>query len=163
MYLLLCTGGRIYCGIAKDLDKRLAQHVRGAGARFTRAFPPQQLLAAFSCEDHGRALRLELAIKALGRADKLRLARGEIEPHGFEGLETAWLGADAKPARAGVYRLAGVEPEERPGGLQTRFAHWHPSLGWGHPAETIDAAHARRHASFVPSQTMRWRGLALRH
>ncbi|TXK66008.1 GIY-YIG nuclease family protein [Alkalisalibacterium limincola] len=40
VYLLECRGGRIYTGVARDVEQRLRAHAAGTGARFTRAHPP---------------------------------------------------------------------------------------------------------------------------
>jgi putative endonuclease len=74
VYLLECRGGRVYTGIATDVDRRLAEHVAGKGARFTRAHPPVRELARFPCADRPSALRREAAIKRLPAAQKRLLA-----------------------------------------------------------------------------------------
>lgn len=74
VYLLECRGGRIYTGIATDVDRRLAEHRAGRGARFTRAHPPERELARFPCADRPEALRREAAIKRLNAAAKRVLA-----------------------------------------------------------------------------------------
>ena len=74
VYLLECRGGRIYTGIATDVDRRLAEHRAGRGARFTRAHPPERELARFPCADRPEALRREAAIKRLNAAAKRALA-----------------------------------------------------------------------------------------
>ena len=75
VYVLNCRGNRLYTGIAKDVMARFSQHQTGKGARFTRAFPPEQLLAAAPFPDHSTALREERRIKALTRQEKLLLVR----------------------------------------------------------------------------------------
>lgn len=71
VYLLECAGGRLYAGVTPDLAARYAAHGAGRGARFTRSFPPQRLLAARRCPDRSAALRAEAALKKLRRPDKL--------------------------------------------------------------------------------------------
>jgi len=73
VYLIACRGGAIYTGIARDVAARYAQHVAGAGARYTRANPPQKLLAKFACPSQSVAGRIEAAIKKLAPADKMKL------------------------------------------------------------------------------------------
>ncbi|MFO1323561.1 MAG: GIY-YIG nuclease family protein [Burkholderiales bacterium] len=73
VYLVACRNGAIYTGIARDVAARFAQHAAGAGARYTRANPPTQLLAKFRCASQSEAGRLESAIKKLRAADKRRL------------------------------------------------------------------------------------------
>jgi putative endonuclease len=73
VYLLECTDGSIYTGIALDVDARYAAHCRGAGARYTRAHPPLRLLARFAHADRSSALKAEHAIKQLTPAAKRAL------------------------------------------------------------------------------------------
>lgn len=73
VYLARCADGTLYCGVAKDVAARLAQHDAGKGARYTRGRGPLALLAKRRCASRGEALRLELAVKALPREEKERL------------------------------------------------------------------------------------------
>lgn len=70
VYLLRCRGDRLYCGITNDLPERWRAHHEGRGARFTRAFPPEELLGAVDVGQRGTALRIEAAIKRLPRDRK---------------------------------------------------------------------------------------------
>lgn len=72
-YLLECADGTLYCGITNDLDRRLAAHNAGEGAKYTRGRGPLLLVHAEPCADKSTALRREMEIKALSRADKLAL------------------------------------------------------------------------------------------
>ncbi|GAB3736732.1 GIY-YIG nuclease family protein [Silanimonas algicola] len=72
VYVLRCRGDRLYCGIAKDVEARYAEHRAGKGAKFTRAFPPETILAAIRIAGKPQALREERAFKALGRPRKLQ-------------------------------------------------------------------------------------------
>ena len=74
VYLLECRGGRVYTGIATDVERRIAEHRAGRGARFTRAHPPERELARFPCPDRPFALRAEAAVKRLAPAAKRALA-----------------------------------------------------------------------------------------
>ncbi len=40
MYILLCSNGQYYTGSTKDLERRLAQHLNGEGANFTKKICP---------------------------------------------------------------------------------------------------------------------------
>ncbi|MBC5781320.1 GIY-YIG nuclease family protein [Ramlibacter sp. USB13] len=71
LYLLECEGGVFYAGIALDVERRFYQHLFGTGAKFTRARPPLRVLAAREYPSKSHALRAELALKALARADKV--------------------------------------------------------------------------------------------
>jgi putative endonuclease len=74
VYLARCADGTLYCGIARDVSARIAAHDAGKGARYTRGRGPLAVVATRRCLDQGLALRLERAVKALPRADKLALA-----------------------------------------------------------------------------------------
>lgn len=73
VYLLECADGTYYCGIAKRLDFRLAQHngLKPGGAKYTRSRRPVKLLASRACDDKRTACRLEYAVKAAPREKKL--------------------------------------------------------------------------------------------
>lgn len=72
-YLLECVDGTLYCGITNDLEKRLAMHNAGEGAKYTRGRIPVKLAYIERCPDKSAALRREMEIKALPRAEKLLL------------------------------------------------------------------------------------------
>ncbi|HUS23792.1 MAG TPA: GIY-YIG nuclease family protein [Candidatus Binatia bacterium] len=70
LYLVECRGGRLYCGIARKPRARFAQHAAGKGAKFTRAFGAQKLLAMRRCASRSAALKAEYALKQLTRPQK---------------------------------------------------------------------------------------------
>jgi putative endonuclease len=74
VYLARCADDTLYCGIARDVSARIAAHDCGKGARYTRGRGPLEVLATRGCRDQGLALRIERAVKALTRTDKLALA-----------------------------------------------------------------------------------------
>jgi putative endonuclease len=73
VYIVRCSDGTLYVGIARDVVARIAAHDAGRGARYTRGRGPLRLLATRRCATHGDALRVELALKRLTRAEKLEL------------------------------------------------------------------------------------------
>ena len=78
VYLLECADGTFYCGIAKDVPKRLAQHngeVPG-GARYTCGRRPVRLLGSRECLSKSGALKLEYAVKHRPRSKKLATLLG---------------------------------------------------------------------------------------
>jgi putative endonuclease len=78
VYILRCADGTFYTGIAKDVEKRVAQHNAGKGARYTRTRLPVEVIYLEACLGRAQALSREHAIKQLGREGKERLvARGE--------------------------------------------------------------------------------------
>jgi putative endonuclease len=70
VYVARCADGTLYCGIARDVARRIAEHDAGAGARYTRGRGPLRVVLVRRCRGKGRALRLEYAIKQLSRAQK---------------------------------------------------------------------------------------------
>ena len=72
--LARCADGTLYCGIARDVAARIAAHDAGTGARYTRGRGPLHVVLIRRCHGHGRALRLEHAIKQLSRTAKEALA-----------------------------------------------------------------------------------------
>ena len=73
VYLLRCRDGSLYCGWTTDVDRRLAAHRAGRGARYTRSRLPVRLAASVEVADATAARRLEARVKQMTRAQKLRL------------------------------------------------------------------------------------------
>ena len=73
LYILRCGDGTLYTGIARDVEKRLAAHRSGKGAKYTRGRGPLEIVYRERCVDHGEALRREYAVKQLTREEKERL------------------------------------------------------------------------------------------
>jgi len=63
VYLVTCSDGSLYCGIAKDVTARIARHNAGKGAKYTKTRLPVKLAAVSGCLSKGDALRLEYRIK----------------------------------------------------------------------------------------------------
>ena len=74
VYLLQCRDGSLYCGWTDDLERRVTTHNAGKGARYTRSRGPVRLVWSEEVSDRSAALKRELAIKRLTRAEKLALA-----------------------------------------------------------------------------------------
>ena len=70
LYLLECENGSYYAGITTDIERRFAEHVFGIGARYTRANPPQRVVAIKEFPDRASASRGEAALKKLPRSAK---------------------------------------------------------------------------------------------
>lgn len=73
VYVLECADGTLYTGIARDAAARLAVHNSGRGAKYTRSRLPVTLRYRETQPDKGAALRRELEIKGMTRAEKLKL------------------------------------------------------------------------------------------
>jgi putative endonuclease len=75
VYILRCGDDSLYTGISNDVAARLARHNAGKGARYTRSRLPVKLVWKRRVADQSAALKLELLLKALTRAEKLKLIR----------------------------------------------------------------------------------------
>ncbi len=73
VYILRCRDGSLYTGWTNDLSKRLATHSAGKASRYTASRLPVELAFAAPMPDRGTAMREELRIKSLPRAQKLAL------------------------------------------------------------------------------------------
>jgi len=73
VYLLRCGDGTLYCGIALDVEARLAAHRAGKGAKYTRGRGPLELVWQEACPGKSEALRREREIKALSRDTKIAI------------------------------------------------------------------------------------------
>jgi putative endonuclease len=71
LYVLLCANERLYVGIARDVDARLALHCSGKGAFYTRLNVPLRVMARQRHESRSAALRAEYALKQLSKRQKL--------------------------------------------------------------------------------------------
>ena len=70
LYLIECRGGSLYAGITNDLAARYEAHCAGKGARYTRMYPPERLLAAQPFANRSEASKAEYALKRLSPAGK---------------------------------------------------------------------------------------------
>ena len=73
VYMLECADNSLYTGITTDLDRRIAEHAAGKGARYTKGRGPFRLVYRENCQSRAEASQRETAIKLLSRAKKLQL------------------------------------------------------------------------------------------
>lgn len=75
LYILRCGDGTLYTGITTDVEKRLAAHRAGTGAKYTRGRGPLELVYREVCSSHSDALKREATVKKLTRQKKEQLIR----------------------------------------------------------------------------------------
>ena len=92
-YILVCADGTLYTGWTNDLEKRLAAHNAGKGAKYTRSRRPVRLFYYEEFAEKCEAQRRECEIKRLPREKKIALAAH---------LPQAGLGV-ALSAEAGIF------------------------------------------------------------
>lgn len=78
IYLIECADGSLYTGISIDVERRFQTHLAGKGARYTRSHKPVRLIASRPVGTRAEALRAELAVKRLPRAQKIDAVRGDV-------------------------------------------------------------------------------------
>ncbi len=72
-YILKCSDETLYTGWTNNLEKRLADHNAGKGAKYTKPRLPVQLVYYETFASKEEAMRREYAIKRLTRKEKLKL------------------------------------------------------------------------------------------
>jgi len=72
-YILECGDGTFYTGWTTDPERRVKQHNRGAGSRYTRSRLPVKLVYLEPQPDRAAAMKRERTIKRLSREKKKQL------------------------------------------------------------------------------------------
>jgi putative endonuclease len=72
-YILECVDGTFYTGWTTDPDRRLKQHNKGTGSRYTRSRLPVKIVYLEPQPDRVTAMKRERAIKRLSREKKKKL------------------------------------------------------------------------------------------
>jgi putative endonuclease len=78
MYILKCSNGSYYTGSTKNLKKRLEEHNRGEGAKFTKAHLPLELLYYEEFRRIDEAFYRGKQIQGWSRKKKEALINGEM-------------------------------------------------------------------------------------
>ena len=72
-YILECVDGTFYTGWTNDIEKRLAAHNSGKGAKYTRNRTPVRLVHLEEFSSKEEAMQREYEIKNFSRQQKLKL------------------------------------------------------------------------------------------
>ena len=75
-YILQCADGTLYTGITSGLEKRLAAHNVGEGAKYTRGRGPVKLVWSEEGLSESAARKREGEVKKYSRETKEGMARG---------------------------------------------------------------------------------------
>lgn len=76
VYVLSCSDGSLYTGYTTDLERRVAEHNAGDGAKYTRGRTPVEVVHVERYDSRSAAMSREHAIKRLSRAEKESLIAG---------------------------------------------------------------------------------------
>lgn len=74
-YMLRCRDGSLYTGWTNDLEKRVDEHNKGKGAKYTKTRRPVELVYYEEFATKQEAMKREYAIKQLKREEKLKLIK----------------------------------------------------------------------------------------
>lgn len=70
VYIILCSDDSLYTGITTDIERRLAQHRAGRGAKYFRGRAPLRVVYLEVGHDRSSASRREAQIKRLSALEK---------------------------------------------------------------------------------------------
>jgi putative endonuclease len=70
VYILKCDDGSFYTGYTTDVERRVREHDRGEGAKYTRGRTPVELVHRERFESKSAAMSREYEIKQLSQAEK---------------------------------------------------------------------------------------------
>lgn len=73
VYLVECADKTLYCGYTNNLEKRIASHNSGNGAKYTKGRKPVKLVHFEKFKSKSKALKRELKIKKFSREEKKKL------------------------------------------------------------------------------------------
>ena len=73
VYVLACADGSLYTGYTTDVERRVAQHNAGEGAKYTRGRTPVEVVHVEAFDAKSAAMSREYGIKQLSRTEKEQL------------------------------------------------------------------------------------------
>ncbi len=80
VYVLRCADDTLYTGYTTDVERRVAEHDAGEGAKYTRGRTPVELVHVEAFDERGAAMSREHEIKQRSRAGKEELIGERPEP-----------------------------------------------------------------------------------
>lgn len=83
-YVLRCGDGSLYAGWTNDLEKRLAAHQNGKGAKYTKSHGPVELVYSETFATKEEAMRREWEIKHMTKAEKEALVSKQDRQTGVD-------------------------------------------------------------------------------
>ncbi len=73
VYIIECNNGTYYTGYTTNVDRRYKEHENGSEkCKYTRSFPPKQLVLTIAFDSKSEALKKEAEIKQLSRDEKVK-------------------------------------------------------------------------------------------
>lgn len=75
LYMLRTPSGMLYTGITTEVERRLAEHQSGKGAKALRGKGELELVFHCAAGDRSSASKLEIKVKKLNKAQKEKLVK----------------------------------------------------------------------------------------
>jgi putative endonuclease len=82
VYMVCCANGAYYTGYTVNVERRIALHNAGKGGRYTRSHRPVSLVATWTFNSKGEALRAERELKRVPHERKRALAESAASLEG---------------------------------------------------------------------------------
>ena len=79
VYILLCKDATFYTGISNDINRRLLDHEKGSGAKYTRGRGPFKIVYKAFFNTSSKASKEEYRIKKLTKAQKAKLTKNYLK------------------------------------------------------------------------------------
>jgi len=73
VYIILCEDGSYYTGYSNDPDHRLAEHLKGRGAKYTKMHKPKRIVYIQRHKTQRAAMIRERKVKTLTHEAKRKL------------------------------------------------------------------------------------------
>ncbi|WP_132058149.1 GIY-YIG nuclease family protein [Halorussus amylolyticus] len=77
VYVIECDDGSFYTGYTTDVQRRVREHDRGEGAKYTRGRTPVELVHTERFDSKSAAMSREYELKQLSRPEKERVVADE--------------------------------------------------------------------------------------
>lgn len=82
-YIVECADGSLYCGWTNNLEKRIADHNAGKGAKYTKTRLPVKLVYYEEFDTKEEAMSREWHLKQLSHTQKKKLSENFTVPESF--------------------------------------------------------------------------------
>lgn len=106
VYIVECAGGTYYTGSTSNLDRRIARHNAGRGAKYVRGKRPVRLVYAKAYRYYKNVLKAERCLKRQTRKQKEQLIKACASQIGPVAVEGADRGTSHGKRREGIGRAA---------------------------------------------------------
>lgn len=77
LYMLRLSDNSLYCGITKNLDRRLREHEQGRGSKYVKGRLPLNLVYTEKHENRRKAMQREMEIKKWSKKKKEKLVENQ--------------------------------------------------------------------------------------